>query len=100
MLGENIVLVLDRSDHILNVSPFFARSFVTMSSSKLIGVRKVNRWTKNSVKRFENFYYEPLAFSRHNIELVFAEEIMKPERHTEAPENAVNDQDTMKVSKW
>ena len=58
---------------------FFSPSFVTMSSSKPIGVGRVNRWTRNSAQRFENYYYEALAFSRHNIDLVFDEESMKPE---------------------
>ena len=40
------------------------------------------------------------AFSRHNIDLVFDEETMKPERPTEAPENAGIDPSTMRVSKW
>ena len=58
------------------------------------------RCDKDSAERRENLYYESLAFSRHNIELVFDEETMKPERrHTEALENFGIDPDTMKVSK-
>ena len=59
-----------------------------MSSSKPIGVGRVNRWTRNSPERLENYYYEALAFSQHNIDLVFDEETMKPERLTEAPKIA------------
>ena len=39
------------------------------------------------------------AFSRHNIDLVFDEETMKPERLTEAPENAGTDPGIMRMSK-
>ena len=59
---------------------------MTMTSSKPIGVGRVNRWLRNSAERLENHYYESLAFSRHNIDLVFDEENMKPERLTEAPQ--------------
>ena len=71
-----------------------------MSSSKPIGVGSVNRWTRDSAQRIENHFYESLAFSRHNIDLVFDEETLKPERLTEAPENASIDPSTMRVSKW
>ena len=97
--GGKIVFVLGSYDHFLSVSPF-SSSDVTMSSSKPIGVGRVNRWTRNSAERFENYYYESLAFSQHNVDLAFDEEIMKPERLTQAPENAGFDPDTMKVSKW
>ena len=84
---------------IFSVSPISPR-FVTMSSSKPIGVGRVNRWTRNSAERLENHDYESLAFSRHNIDLVFDEETVKPERLTEAPENAGIDLSTMRVSGW
>ena len=72
-----------------------------MSSSKPIGVGRVNRWTRNSAQRIKNHYFESLAFSRCNIDLVFDEETLKPERLTEAPEkNAGIDPSTMRVSKW
>ena len=71
-----------------------------MSSSKPIGVDRMNRWTRNSAQRLENYYYEALAFSRHNIDLVFDEENMKPERLPEAPGNAGIDLSTTIVSKW
>ena len=58
----------------------FFPSFATMSSSKPIGVRRVNRWTRNPGQRREDHYYEALAFSRHNIVLVFDEEKMQPEQ--------------------
>ena len=78
----------------------FSPSFVTMSSSKPIGVGRVNRWTRNSAQRLRNCYFEALALSRYNTDLVFDEENMKSERRTEAPENAGIDQSTMRVSKW
>ena len=63
----------------LSVSPL-SPSFVTMSSSEPIGVGRVNRWTRKAVdQRSENFHYEVLAFSGHNIDLLFDEENMKPE---------------------
>ena len=71
-----------------------------MTSSKPIGVGRVNRWLRNSAQRRENHYYESLAFSWHNIDLVFDEENMKPERLTEPPENAGVDPSTMRVIKW
>ena len=83
----------------LSVSPF-SPSFVTMSSSKPTGVGRVNRWTRNSAERLEDYYYESLAFSRHHINLVFDEETRKPEQLTEAPENAGVNPGTMRVSKW
>ena len=83
----------------LSVSPI-SPSFVTMPSSKPIGVGRVNRWTRNTAERLENHDYESLAFSRHNIDLVFDEETVKPERLTEAPENAGIDLSTMRVSEW
>ena len=82
----------------LSVS-LFSPTFDTMSSPTPIGVGRVNRWTKNSAQRLENFYKESLAFSRLNIDLVFDEDNMKPERLTEAPENAGIDPGIMRVSK-
>ena len=75
-------------------------SFVTMSSSAPSGVRRVNRWTQNAEQRREKFYYEALAFSLHNINLVFDEENMKPERLTKTLENARVDPSTMRIRKW
>ena len=46
------------------------------------------------------FYFEALAVSRHNINLVFDEENMKPERLAIAPENAGIDPSTMRLRKW
>ena len=60
---ENIVFALGSDDHFLSVSPF-SPNFLTMSSSKPIGVDRVNKWTRNSAERLE------------------------PERLTEASENA------------
>ena len=79
----------------------FSHSFVTMSSSEQIGVRRGNRWTRKAAdQRNQNFYCEALAFSRHNINVVFDEENMKPEKLTTAPENAGIDPSTMKMRKW
>ena len=99
IFGEDIVFVLGSYDHFFSVS-LFSSSSVTMSSSKPIGVGRVNRRTRNSAERLENYYNESLAFSLHNIDLVFDEENMKPERLTEAPENAGSDPGTMRVSTW
>ena len=77
----------------------FSPSFVTMSSSKPIGVCRVNRWTKNADQRREDYYYDALVFSRHNIDLVFDEENMEPEKLEKAPKNAGIDPSTMRVSK-
>ena len=81
----------------LSVSPF-SPSFVTILSSKPIGVGRVNRWTRNYAERLENYFYESLAFSRHSTNLVFDGWIMKPERLTEAPENAGIDPGIIRVS--
>ena len=48
----------------------------------------------------EDHYYEALAFSQHNIDLVFDEENMKPEKLTMEPENEGIDPSTMRVGKW
>ena len=71
-----------------------------MSSSKPIGVLRVNRWTRNPGQRLEDHYPEALAFSRHNIDFVVDEEKMQPEKLTNAPENAGIDLSTVRVSKW
>ena len=98
-LGEIIVCVFGSCEHFFSVSPI-SHSFVSMSSSEPTGIGRVNRWTRNSAERLENHDYESLAFSRHNIDLVFDEETVKPERLTEAPENAGIDLSTMRVSEW
>ena len=87
-LRENIVFVLGSYDHF---SPF-PLSVVIMSSSNSSGVGRVNRWTrKASEQRRETYYYEALAFSRHNINLVFDEETHKGARQrrhwSQYPEN-------------
>ena len=87
ILGENIVFVLGPFDRFSSVFQLFS-SYETMTSSKSMGVGRVIRWTRNSAERFENYYYESLAFSWQTIDLAFDEETMKPERFTEALENA------------
>ena len=52
IFGENIVCCAWFVTILLSVS-HFSPSFVTMSSSKSIGVGRVNRWTRNSAERFE-----------------------------------------------
>ena len=73
-------------------------SLVTMSSSKPIGVRTVNRLTEKADQRREDHCYEALVFSRHNIDLVLGEANMEPEQLTKARENAGIDLSTMRVS--
>ena len=83
----------------LSVSPFSPR-LVTMSSSAPSGVRRVNSWTQNAKQRRENLYCEALAFLRHDINLQFDEENMKPERLTRAPGYAGIDPSSLRISKW
>ena len=97
--AENLMFVVGSLTMFVSVF-HLSLSFVTMLSSKPIGIHRVNRWTRDSAQRFENYYYEALAFSRHNIDQVFDEESMKPEKLTKAPENAVIDPSSMRVSKW
>ena len=101
-LGENIMFVLGSSDHFFSqcFTFFFSPSFGSISSSKPIGVRQVIRWTKSADQRREDHYYEALAFSQHNIDLVFGEENNEPEQLTMARENAGIDLSTMRVSRW
>ena len=60
----------------------------------------MNRWTPNADQRSENYCYEALGFSRHNIDLEFNEEHMKAERFTKPPEKAGIDLSTMKMKMW
>ena len=99
LLVRTLCLCLVLMTIFLSVS-LFSSSFLTMSSSKPIGIGRVNRWTRNSAERFENYYFESLAFSRHIIDLVFDEETMKPKQLTEVPANAGIDPGTMRVSRW
>ena len=64
-----------------------------MSTSRTDGHR-------NAAQRREDYYYEALAFSRHNIDLEIDEENMKPERPTKAEEDAGKDPSTMNTRKW
>ena len=98
---DDIVHVHCRYNHFSQCLSFLFSS-VTMSTSRPIGVCRINRWTKNfteQTERTENYYYESLAFARHSVHLEFNEEVMKPERFTEAPDHAGFNPDTMKVSK-
>ena len=93
-LVKTLCLSFGSYDHFpLSVSPSFFSHLCDY-------VRSMNRWTKNADQRREVHYYEALAFSRHNIDLVFDEENMKPEQLTKAPKNAGIDPSTMRVSKW
>ena len=74
----------------LSVSLSFSPSVVAMSTSRPAGLCRTNRWTKNSAEQagsVENYFYESLA-SRKSVDLAFNEEVMKPERFTEAPGHA------------
>ena len=85
----------------LCVSPSFSPS-VAMSTSRPAGVCRSNRWAKNSAEqaeRLESYCYESLAFSRRSVDLEFNEEVMKPERFTEAPDHTGFNPDNMRVSK-
>ena len=68
------MFVLASYDSFSQCFVFFSLSFVTMSSSKSIGVGRVDIWTRNSAERNENYHSESLAFSPHDIDLVFDEE--------------------------
>ena len=49
----------------ISVSPSFSSSVVAMWTSRPAGLCRINRWTKNSAEqagRFENYFYESLAF--------------------------------------
>ena len=48
----------------------------------------------------EDYYYEPLAFSRHRINVELDEENLKPEKATMVPKNAGINPSTMKMKKW
>ena len=95
ILSGNIVFVLGSYDHFLCFT--FSHSFVTMSSSKPIGVGRMNRLTRNSAERTQILNYYSLALSQLNIDLMCDEEIMNPERLAEAPENASIAPGAMKV---
>ena len=74
-----------------------------MWTSRPAGLCRINRWTKNSDEqagRFENYFYESLDFFRHSVDLDFNEEVMKPERFTEALDHAGVNPDAIRVSKW
>ena len=75
----------------LSIPPSFSSVVVTMSTSRPTGVCRINRWTKNSAEHAEriwNYYFESLAFSRHSVDLQFDEEVMEPERFTDATDHA------------
>ena len=87
----------------LSDSPSISPSVVTMSTSRTTGVCIINLWLKNSAEhdeRIKNYCHESLVFFRHSVDLEFDEEVMKPNRLTEAPDNAGLNPDIMKVSKW
>ena len=59
---------------------------------KPTGFCRINRRTKNSAEHAEriwNYFFESLAFSRHSVDLEFDEEVMEPERFTDATDHAV-----------
>ena len=99
-IHEDDDMVHFRATIFLSFSPSFSPSVATMSSSKPTGVCLVNRWKKGSAERIENYHYESLAFLRHSVDLESDEEVLKPARLKEAPENAGLNLGTMRVSKW
>ena len=69
-------------------------------SSKSVGFVRVNRWKRKAFdQRRKDCYYEALASSRHNIDLVSDEVNMKPEKLTKTPGNVRVDASTMKMKK-
>ena len=48
----------------------------------------------------ENHFCESLALCRHNVDLEFNGEVMKPDRYQETPDHAGFNPNTMRVSKW
>ena len=98
-LVRTLSLCLVLTTIFLSVSPF-SHSLVAMSSLALSGVHRMNRLAEKAEHRLENFYYEALPFSRHDINLEFHEENLKPERLTKAPGYASIDPSTMRICKW
>ena len=72
LLVRTLCLCLALMTIFLYVSPP-SSSFVTMALFRPIDVGRVS-------KRREDFYCEALASSRHNVDLVFDEETMKPDQ--------------------
>ena len=60
-----------------------------MSSSKPIGVRRVNRRTRNPDQYLETCSFEALTFSWHNIDLVIDEEEMHQKDSQRYPKTQV-----------
>ena len=75
-------------------------SFVTMTVSTPHWVVKSDRWSLDDARFREDYYCEPLALSRHSINLELDEETMKPVKATEAPRNSGLDPSTMKMMQW
>ena len=98
--GEILCLCLALKTPVPSVSHPFFPSFLTISLSKPIGVVRSEHMDTHADQRREIYYYEPLGFSPHNIDLEFDEENMKAERLTKAPENAGIDPGTMKIMTW
>ena len=75
-------------------------SFVTMAVSTPHWVVKSDRLSLDEDCLREDYYCEPLALSRHSINLELDEETMKPVKATEAPRNSGLDPSTMKMKQW
>ena len=71
-------------------------SFVTMAVSIPHCVVKPDRLSLDDDRLREDYYFEALAFPRHNINLELDEEIMKPEKATMAPRNSETDPSNMR----
>ena len=71
------------------------------SSSKPIGVDRVNKWRRKVVdQRRENCKKKALACCWHNNNLVLDVKNMKPEKFAKTAENAGIDPSTMKMKNW
>ena len=57
-------------------------------------------WWNAVDQRSENFHCEALAFSGHNIDLLFDEENMKPEKLTKASGRTGINRSTVKMKEW
>ena len=84
---------------LLGVAPP-SSSFVTMAVSRPLCVVKSDRLSLDDYRLREDYYHEVLAVSRHSINLELDEEIMKPEKATNAPRNSGIDPSTMKMKQW
>ena len=84
LLIRMLCLCLALMIFLLGVAPFLL-AFVTTAVSIPHWVVKSDRLSQDEDRLREDYYYEALAFSRHSINVELDEDIMKPEKATEAP---------------